>query len=105
MYENIKYEVKGNLGYLTINRPKALNALNTEVLSELADALKEIEADDAVKAVAAGEMSQTIKQDADTSVTTIMDLIQKMMKDGQTTDDEKVPFIEITKDNVSQFLK
>ncbi len=34
-----------------------------------------------------------------------MDLIQKMMKDGQTTDDEKVPFIEITKDNVSQFLK
>ena len=61
--------------------------------------------DDAVKAVAAGEMSQTIKQDAATSVTTIMDLIQKMMKDGQTTDDEKVPFIEITKDNVSQFLK
>ena len=51
MYENIKYEVKGNLGYLTINRPNALNALNTEVLSELADALKEIEADDAVKAV------------------------------------------------------
>lgn len=51
MYKNIKYEVKGNLGYLTINRPKALNALNTEVLSELADALKEIEADDAVKAV------------------------------------------------------
>lgn len=51
MYENIKYEVKGNLGYLTINRPKALNALNTEVLSELADALKEIETDDAVKAV------------------------------------------------------
>ena len=51
MYENIKYEVKGKLGYLTINRPKALNALNTEVLSELADALKEIEADDAVKAV------------------------------------------------------
>jgi inositol transport system substrate-binding protein len=61
--------------------------------------------DAALKAVAAGEMSQTIKQDADTSVTTIMDLIQKMMKDGQTTDDEKVPFIEITKDNVSQFLK
>lgn len=51
MYENIKYEVKGNLGYLTINRPKALNALNTDVLAELADALKEIEADDAVKAV------------------------------------------------------
>ena len=39
MYENIKYEVKGNIGYLTINRPKALNALNTGVLSELSDVL------------------------------------------------------------------
>lgn len=51
MYENLKYEVKGNIGYITINRPKALNALNTDVLSELACVLKEIEEDDAVKAV------------------------------------------------------
>ena len=51
MYENIKYEVKGDLGFITINRPKAMNALNTDVLAELAEALKEIESDDAVKAV------------------------------------------------------
>ena len=51
MYENIKYEVKEGIGYLTINRPKALNALNTEVLAELQQALGEIEADEAVKAV------------------------------------------------------
>lgn len=61
--------------------------------------------DEAVKAVAAGDMSQTIKQDTDTSATTILDLVQKMVKDGQAEADEKVPFIEITKDNVSQFLK
>ena len=47
MYENIKYEVKGNIGYLTINRPKALNALNTDVLSELSSVLGEIESNDA----------------------------------------------------------
>ena len=51
MYENIKYEVKGNIGYLTINRPKALNALNTDVLSELSSVLGEIESNDDVKAV------------------------------------------------------
>ena len=51
MYENIKYEVKGNIGYLTINRPKALNALNTSVLSELSDVLGKINGDDNVKAV------------------------------------------------------
>ena len=61
--------------------------------------------DAALKAVAAGEMSQTIKQDVDTTATTILDLIQKMAKDGQAEADEKVPFIEITKDNVLQFLK
>jgi len=51
MYENIKYEVKENIGYITINRPQAMNALNTDVLKELKDVLGTIEADDAVKAV------------------------------------------------------
>ena len=51
MYENIKYEVKGNIGYLTINKPKVLNVLNTDVLSELSSVLGEIESNDDVKAV------------------------------------------------------
>ena len=61
--------------------------------------------DEAVKAVASGEMSQTIKQDADGSAVVIVDLLQKMLQGGQVTDDEKVPFIEITKANVAQFVK
>lgn len=51
MYENIKYEVSEGIGYVTINRPKALNALNMDVLKDLYAAFTEIEADDAVKAV------------------------------------------------------
>ena len=53
MYENIKYELNDANGVLTItmNRPKALNALNRDTLSELSDAFAKAAADDAVKAV------------------------------------------------------
>lgn len=61
--------------------------------------------DEAVKYVASGDMSQTIKQDADNTAKTILDIVQQMVQGGQVTVDEKVPFIEITKDNVAQFLK
>ena len=36
-YKNIIFEKKDGIGYVTMNRPKALNALNTEVLTELDD--------------------------------------------------------------------
>ena len=51
MYENIKYEVKENIGYVTINRPKAMNALNMDVLSELYDVFTKIADDKDVAAV------------------------------------------------------
>jgi len=37
---NIKTEVTGAVGIVTLNRPEALNALNTALLNELADALE-----------------------------------------------------------------
>src|SRR5215831_134981 len=37
---NIKTEVNGPVGIATLNRPDALNALNTALLNELADALE-----------------------------------------------------------------
>ncbi|MDD4377309.1 MAG: enoyl-CoA hydratase-related protein [Eubacteriales bacterium] len=51
MYENIKYEVKEGMGLVTINRPKAMNALNEDVLEELLQVFTEIEKDENVKAV------------------------------------------------------
>lgn len=42
---NVLYEVKGNVGILTINRPKALNALNSEVLNDLDAALDAVDLD------------------------------------------------------------
>lgn len=51
MYNNLKYEVKEGIAYITLNRPKALNALNTETLNELHAAFHDCEKDDAVKVV------------------------------------------------------
>lgn len=43
-YNTIKYEVKEHIAKITMNRPKALNALNSEVLDELDKCLDEIKA-------------------------------------------------------------
>ena len=42
-------EVKGSVGIATLNRPEALNALNTPLLDALADALEAWDADSAVR--------------------------------------------------------
>lgn len=50
MYENIKYEVKDGIAYITINRPQAMNALNMDVLNELYCAFSKVQEDAEVKA-------------------------------------------------------
>lgn len=49
--EFVRSETRGPITWLTIDRPKKLNALSVEVMSELSDALDEAEHDDAVRAV------------------------------------------------------
>ena len=44
-YETIIAEARGKVGLITLNRPKALNALNSQVLSELVAALGAFDAD------------------------------------------------------------
>ena len=50
-YNNIKFVNEDGIGILTISRPKALNALNTETVTELNDCVGKIEADESVKVV------------------------------------------------------
>jgi enoyl-CoA hydratase len=45
-YENILVEQRGAVTLITLNRPKALNALNSSVLKELIDAFAAFDADD-----------------------------------------------------------
>jgi len=50
-YENILVETRGRVGLLTLNRPKALNALNDALMNELGDALAKFDADDGIGAI------------------------------------------------------
>jgi enoyl-CoA hydratase len=48
-YKNILVTRDGAVAVITLNRPKALNALNSELLSELVDALESFDRDDSVR--------------------------------------------------------
>lgn len=50
-FETILLERKDKVGLITLNRPKALNALNAQVLDDVIAALDELERDDEIGAV------------------------------------------------------
>jgi enoyl-CoA hydratase len=50
-YENILVEIRGAVGLITLNRPKALNALCDSLIRELDRALDTFEADNAIGAI------------------------------------------------------
>jgi len=47
-YDNILVETRGNVGLITLNRPDALNALNSALIEDLYQALEAFEADEAI---------------------------------------------------------
>ena len=47
-YEHILLEREDGVGIITLNRPEKLNAMNRKLSSELQDAIKELDADDAI---------------------------------------------------------
>ena len=50
-YETIIIDSKDRVGVITLNRPKALNALCAQLIDELNSALDDFEADDGIKAI------------------------------------------------------
>jgi enoyl-CoA hydratase len=59
-YKNIKFEKDGTIALITIERPKVLNALNHEVITELDDCIDNISKDETIACViitGAGEKS------------------------------------------------
>ena len=50
-YETILVETRGRVGWITLNRPEALNALNTRVMHEVVVAASAFDADDRIGAI------------------------------------------------------
>ena len=50
-YETIKFEMRGAVALITLHRPQALNALNTQLMKELSAALDVAEGDAAVRCI------------------------------------------------------
>ena len=50
-YKNLLFEIEENIATITFNRPKALNAMNSETMTELLHAVTNCKNDDAVKGI------------------------------------------------------
>src|SRR5690606_42106627 len=50
-FEMIIAEKRGRVGLITLNRPKALNALNDQVVNEITAALNDFESDEGIGAI------------------------------------------------------
>jgi enoyl-CoA hydratase len=76
-YENILFEVTEGVATLTFNRPKALNALNGNLLDELAAALDTIEADEQIRVlILTGAGEKAFVAGADISELATFDTLQ-----------------------------
>ncbi len=78
-YENLLFDVRDQIGYLTFNRPKVLNALNRQTVEELGDALSRAREDAAVRAlILTGSGEKSFVAGAD-----INELAQRTPVDGK----------------------
>lgn len=50
-YKDILVEIHGAVALITLNRPRAFNALSNDLMDELTQALDTLEADDAIHAI------------------------------------------------------
>ena len=86
-FETISFELSGNIGTLKINRPKALNALNAQVVEELTACLRELRGNKDLRClivtgagdkafVAGADIKEMSEREADTG--------EQMAQDGQT---------------------
>src|SRR3546814_8840460 len=63
----VKVEVRGRVGLLTLDRPKALNALSNEVIDELSEAMRAFEAAEHIGAIVLTGMEKDFAAGADIS--------------------------------------
>ena len=84
-YENIIFEIEGNVAVIKFNRPKAMNSINRDVMTEFDDALDKIEADTSIKVLVLTGEGKAFVAGAD--IAHMVDLspleMRKFSQDGQ----------------------
>jgi enoyl-CoA hydratase len=94
-YENILVETRGKAGLITLNRPKALNALSPDLMRELGDALTAFEADENIGAMVITGNEKAFAAGADI----------KAMKDWSYMDVYKTDYITAEWETVARCRK
>jgi enoyl-CoA hydratase len=85
-YENIVVERRERVGLIRLNRPQRMNALNDALALELARALAELDADDAIGAIVIAGNDKAFAAGADIGAMAEWDY-QKVYKDNYITKD------------------
>jgi enoyl-CoA hydratase len=94
-YENITVETRGRVGLITLDRPKALNALCAALIAELAQAVDDFEADSEIGCMVVTGSEKAFAAGADI----------KEMKDKSYMDAYKEDFITVGWERLSQTRK
>ena len=91
-YENIIFEKEGNVAIIKFNRPKAMNAINRDVLTEFNDALDKIEGDPSIRVlILTGEGEKAFVAGADIAYMADLSPLQSR----QFSHDGKVPLFRL----------
>jgi enoyl-CoA hydratase len=89
-YENILVETRGKVGLITLNRPKALNALSPDLMRELGAALTAFEADENIGAMVITGNEKAFAAGADIKAMKSFDFVDVYKSDYITAEWETV---------------
>jgi enoyl-CoA hydratase len=89
-YETIKYEMRGAVALITLNRPQALNALNSALMKELSDALDVAEKDAGVRCMVITGSEKAFAAGADIKEMQPKTYMEAFTEDFITTHHERV---------------
>ncbi len=89
-YENILIETRGNVGLITLNRPKALNALSAGLVCDLGAALDAYDADPAIRCIVLTGSEKAFAAGADIKEMADFDYMDVFLQDFITVGWERV---------------
>ncbi|MEM8693275.1 MAG: enoyl-CoA hydratase [Pseudomonadota bacterium] len=89
-YETIIVEIEDHVAQITLNRPDALNALNDQLLSELADAMMAAQANDKVRCIIVTGSEKAFAAGADISMMKDKSFVEAFAGDLFTPETEAI---------------